>query len=165
MRFDVMQEGQCYVLSHGFANIPSVSEDIQKGNLSMPFKTSGGRPFLCVKKDEKNGIVWLAPLSTKYDKYIDISRKKRQKNGYCSDYVFTRFNNRNNVVIMAQLIPVLPSFVHREFIPLQQDAEGAFSNYYPISHRSMQIVKRYFHIKKNAIDRGEISTFTNVLNL
>lgn len=162
MRINQMYEGQCYVLRKAFTDIPSIGLDIQNGNLALPFKEGGGRPFLCVKKDMQSGIVWLAPLSTKYEKYLDIANKRIEKNGYCNDYVFTKFNDRDNVVIVSQTFPVLPSFVKRPFIPLQEGEQGSPSNHYPISAKSRRIVGKYFHIKMNAYHRGNKSFMTDV---
>ena len=161
MKIGQINEGHCYIMTRAFQNIPAVSEDIANGSLALPYKEHGGRPFYCISKDTESGIVWLCPLSTKVEKFKDLQRQKTERKGYCIDFVFTKFNNRDNVINLSQAFPVLPSFVEKRFIPLAKENDGAYMRFYPVAFRSRQIVNRYWHTKEQNKAKGLKYTLTN----
>lgn len=88
-----------------FANDPYL-----KGN------KKNNRPHYYCFEDEKSGLYWVIPLSSKVDKYRRIEKQKMNKNGKCDIiHIMKLDNNKESVFLIQDMFPISEDFVLREY--------------------------------------------------
>ena len=77
------------------------------------------RPYYIALVD-KNGLMWLLPLSTQVDNYKSKIAADEARYGQCTYYHLITFMGEEKVVLIKNLIPVLPEYIAGEFTIAKQ---------------------------------------------
>lgn len=158
MKMSQIRQGHCYIINDDFEKIDCVAVDLANSNLLTIKKgvQRTARPFCCIEKDETKGIVWLAPMSTKINKYSELQKEKIEKYGSCNDFVFTKWNQKPNAILLQNAFPILPRFIESTFI------KNETGNVFAVNSSAQRVINKFWGIKKIAIDKDIKVTFTNV---
>lgn len=72
------------------------------------------RPYYLALTD-KNGIIWLLPISSKVSKYKDKIAADEAKYGECLTCHIIKFMGEERAVLIGNMIPVIPEYIKGEF--------------------------------------------------
>lgn len=75
-----------------------------------------GRPCFYSLKDNKTGLYWLVPISSKVEKYKERYNKIISKNGYCNTFVFAEVMGKERVFLIQNICPVSEGYIVEEYI-------------------------------------------------
>lgn len=74
------------------------------------------RPHYYCFKDDKLGVYWMIPLSSKIDKYKKIMEKKINNNKPCDIIHITKLDNGYlSVFLIQDIFPITKEYVKREY--------------------------------------------------
>ncbi|MBQ6813932.1 MAG: hypothetical protein IJP13_00165 [Lachnospiraceae bacterium] len=103
-----MVEGGFYVIKDSYFKL--VEEPYLRAN------KYGNRPHYYCFKDNKTGLYWMIPLSSKVDKYKRIIEKRQSENKSCDTiHIIKTDNGRMNVFLIADMFPVTEEYIEREY--------------------------------------------------
>ncbi|MDK0615892.1 type III toxin-antitoxin system CptIN family toxin [Clostridium perfringens] len=82
-------------------------------NLGLMSNKENGRfrPNYYAVKDKNSDIIWMIPLSSRYDKYIGIYNDKMRKYGKCFNFVINRYGGKDSVFLLQNMFPILPKYI------------------------------------------------------
>ena len=119
-----MQKAQFYFLSDRYyQDFPD--EKLMK-NKDMINGIPHNRPCFYAFPDSKNPqIYWIIPISSKYEKFQRIARKKAEKYGVCSTIRFGTVLGRQTAFLIQNMCPAtdryLTAYIDRNGLPIQID--------------------------------------------
>lgn len=124
----------------------------------MENKTQGTkRPtYFCFRDKKEKDILWFVPMSSKYDKYLEIYEYIKQKRGKePNNFVFARnVAGKKTVFLIQNMFPTLAKYIEEEY-----KKAG-------ISIKVPKAVKEEIDRKTRDIftytNRGIVATFTNL---
>ena len=69
--------------------------------------------YYCI--EDKNGIFWMIPMSTRVEKYKKIIEVKEKNNKKCDVlHILKLSNGKNNVFLIGDMFPVTENYIERE---------------------------------------------------
>jgi hypothetical protein len=72
---------------------------------------SSYRPtYFCVK-DEKTGLLWVIPMSSRIDKFQAIIEKDAARYGKCLKILIARYGDGLSAFLFQNMFPVLPKYI------------------------------------------------------
>lgn len=74
------------------------------------------RPCFYSFLDEKSGVNWMIPFSSKIDKYKDLYREKMLKYNKCETLVFGYVLGYEKAFLIQNMFPVIDKYIHNEYI-------------------------------------------------
>lgn len=78
-----------------------------KDKCLMQNKEQGSyRPILYCVEDKENGILWMVPISSQYDKYEKIRKKILDKGKPCKGIVLGEYDGQRAVYLPQNMFPV-----------------------------------------------------------
>lgn len=78
----------------------------------MSNKENGNfRPNYYAVKEKETEIMWMIPLSSQYDKYLEIYNTKMRKHGKCLNLVIASYGGKNSVFLLQNMFPILPKYI------------------------------------------------------
>lgn len=82
-------------------------------NLGLMSNKENGRfrPNYYAIKDKNSDIIWMIPLSSRYDKYIGIYNKKVDQHGRCLNLVISKYGGKKSVFLLQNMFPILPKYI------------------------------------------------------
>ena len=78
-------------------------------------ENGNGRPCFFVDIDDQN-IMWMIPISSKFEKYKKIFLKRTKVNGYCNTIVFGDFLGRESVFLIQNMFPITKKYIANKYI-------------------------------------------------
>ena len=81
-------------------------EKVQDDKLMKNKEGGTYRPTYYCVKDEKTSLLWVVPMSTRYEKYEAIYNKKVQKYGKCITIVLGEFDGKKSVFLLQNMFPI-----------------------------------------------------------
>jgi hypothetical protein len=83
----------------------------QDDNLMRNHEGGSFRPtYFCVK-DEKTGLFWVIPMSSRIDKYRAVIDKDTARYGSCLKILVARYGDTQSVFLLQNMFPVLPKYI------------------------------------------------------
>ena len=74
------------------------------------------RPHYYCFKEEKTGLLWMIPLSSKIDKYKYLMNKKQEEKGYCDTIHIAKLANRKESAFLIQdMFPITKKYIDRKY--------------------------------------------------
>ena len=85
--------------------------DIAKDNkLMRNYENGSYRPtYFCVK-DEKTGLLWVIPMSSRIEKYTQFVQKDIERYGDCLKIVIGEYASVNAAFLLQNMFPILPKY-------------------------------------------------------
>jgi hypothetical protein len=115
------------------------------------------RPTYFCLKDEKTGLLWVIPMSSRTEKYIAIVQKDIDRYGKCLKIVIGEYANVNAVFLLQNMFPILPKYI--DHIHLVKN------NPVPVNTRLQTIIDRNFREVLRLHRRGVKIVFPNITRL
>lgn len=112
--------------------------------------------YLCLK-DEKTGLLWVIPMSTRIEKYQAIVDKDTERHGKCLKIYIGEYANRQNAFLFQNMFPILPRFIDH-IHTIQQ-------NPVPVSQRLQTVFDRQFREVMRLHKRGAKIVFPDITRL
>ena len=81
---------------------------------------SHNRPCYYSFLDEKTGLYWLIPISSKIYKYEKIYLNKIQKNGKCDTIILGKVLGYRKVFLLQNMFPIIDKYISNEYIDKNQ---------------------------------------------
>ena len=112
--------------------------------------------YFCFRDKKEKDILWFVPMSSKYDKYLEIYESIKQKRGKePNNFVFARnVAGKKTVFLIQNMFPTLEKYIEEEY-----KKAG-------ISIKVPKAVKEEIDRKTRDIftytNRGIVATFTNL---
>lgn len=73
------------------------------------------RPCFFSFQDERSGIYWLVPISSKVEKYRAVYQKKISRYGKCDTLVFGEVVGQPAAFLIQNMCPITPKYITEEF--------------------------------------------------
>lgn len=70
----------------------------------------------CYYAFEEDGIYWMVPVSSQYEKYHKIYDKKIEKYGVCDTIVLGYVKGNKNAFLIQNMIPVTQEYISNQYI-------------------------------------------------
>lgn len=77
-----------------------------------------GRPHICIGASH-NALLWMAPISSRVEKYEREIAWQRQKYGSCDKVQIVRLSTGKRAALVQNIIPCTPRYVDGKYINLQ----------------------------------------------
>lgn len=148
----IIESGKIYFIKDEF-----IDKYGKKYHLMKNHEEDSNRPcYFCFKDDQIDGMLWFVPMSTKYDKYIDIYFSIKQKiMKEPNNFVF--FNNiagKKTVFLLQNMFPTMDKYVQAKYIKKGEDVKVPIH----IQEDIMKKAKSIIRLSR----KGHIVTFTNL---
>ena len=111
--------------------------DIAKDDRLMRNYEGGAyRPTYFCAKDEKTGLLWVIPMSTRIEKYISHMQKDIERYGKCLKIVIGEYSGANSAFLLQNMFPILPKYIDHVHLVKQ--------NPVPVNSRLQVVIDRNF---------------------
>jgi len=115
------------------------------------------RPTYYCLKDEKTGLLWVVPMSSRAEKYIGFMQKDIDRYGKCLKIVIGEYASVNAVFLIQNMFPILPIYIDHIHLVKQ--------NPVPVNTRLQTIINRNFRELLRLHRRGVKIVFPDILRL
>ena len=103
-----MKASGFYIIKEQF--FTDMSDPFLKGN------KQGNRPHSSCFQDEREGIYWMIPLSSKVEKFQRIIHKKHQQGKPCDTlHILKLDDSHESVFLLQDMFPVDDSYIERKY--------------------------------------------------
>lgn len=103
-----MIERGFYIIKDKF--FQDMNDPYLKGN------KEANRPHYYCFKEEKTGLFWMIPLSSKIDKYKKIMNKKLESGKPCDIiHIIKLDNGKESVFLIQDMFPITENYIEREY--------------------------------------------------
>jgi len=89
----------------------SYFEIAKDDKLMRNYEGGAYRPTYFCLKDEKMGLLWVIPMSTRIDKYQAIIDKEAQWHGKCLKIHIGEYAGKQNAFLFQNMFPILPGYI------------------------------------------------------
>ena len=87
--------------------------DVAKDDRLMRNRESGSfRPTYFCLKDEKTGLLWVIPMSTRIGKFKAIVEKDTARYGSCQKILIARYGDSKSAFLLQSMFPILPKYIN-----------------------------------------------------
>jgi len=69
------------------------------------------RPTYFCLENEKNGLLWVVPMSSQVEKYRKYVERDIEKFGKCSKIYLGEYAGKNSVFLLQNMFPILPKYI------------------------------------------------------
>ncbi|MDR1246708.1 MAG: hypothetical protein LBK57_06715 [Clostridiales Family XIII bacterium] len=69
------------------------------------------RPTYFCLKDEKTGLLWVVPMSTRLEKYNAVIEKDTKQHGSCLKIFIARYGDGRSAFLFQNMFPILPKYI------------------------------------------------------
>ena len=115
------------------------------------------RPTYYCLKDEKTGLLWVVPMSSRSEKYVGFMQKDIDRYGKCLKIVIGEYASVNAVFLLQNMFPILPKYIDHIHLVKQ--------NPVPVNTRLQTIIDRNFRELLRLHRRGVKIVFPDILRL
>ena len=70
------------------------------------------RPTYYAAIDSKTGLIWVVPMSTKFEKYEQLYNKKVERYGECDTIVLGRYCDKDTAFLIQNIFPITHKYIH-----------------------------------------------------
>ena len=124
-------------------------------DMLMQNKESGNyRPTYYALKDDATGLLWMIPMSAKYDKYKVIHDKQVEKYGRCLTIVLGEFADQQATFLLQNMFPITPHYLDH----IHTKSGNPLPVKYSIQQTIQTKIKQIFQIHS----RGRKIVFTDI---
>lgn len=85
------------------------------------------RPHYLALKDEKTGLFWLIPLSSKVEKFKRIIERKKEKHIPTNSIQIVNIFGKPSVLLLQDMFPISPKYIKEQYIKYSQEVHIANS--------------------------------------
>lgn len=104
----------CFLRDQYYKDFP---DDKLMKNKEVIDGISHNRPCFFAFPDRENPeILWLVPISTKYEKYKAIYDKKAERYGYCNTIRFGEVLGRQSAFLIQNICPVTEEYINNIYV-------------------------------------------------
>ncbi|MCL2201809.1 MAG: hypothetical protein FWB75_07565 [Oscillospiraceae bacterium] len=87
--------------------------DVAKDDKLMRNREGGAyRPTYYCLKDEKTGLLWVVPMSSRIEKYNAIIEKDVAQYGSCMKILIARYGDGHSAFLFQNMFPILPKYIN-----------------------------------------------------
>ena len=115
------------------------------------------RPTYFCLKDEKTGLLWVVPMSSRVEKYQAIVDKDIERHGKCLKIYIGEYANRQNAFLFQNMFPILSKYISH-IHKIQQ-------NPVPVNGRLQTLLDRNFREVLRLHKRGAKVVFPDISRL
>jgi hypothetical protein len=130
---------------------------VNDDKLMRNYESGAYRPTYYCIKDDKTGLLWVIPMSSRIDKYQPIIDKDVEKYGKCHKILIARYGDGKSAFLMQNMFPVLPKYVNHVHtiagVPMPVNAEV-----------QAEVIKRFKEVRR-LCSRGIKIVFPDILRL
>lgn len=112
MKKSEIVEGCCYTIDPTIEGLDFIEEEVNQGHLLK----NKGRPYMVVFCNRKDSLVWVAPLSSRYQKYQKFCEQEKLKYGSPKSYLIVRNWRDKNAILLSNAFPVLPKYIQSPYV-------------------------------------------------
>ena len=129
-----------------------------KDKYLMQNKEQGSyRPILYCVEDKENGILWMVPISSQYDKYAKIRKKILDKGKPCKGIVLGEYDGQRAVYLPQNMFPV--TFEYLDHVHTKN------GNPIPVKKELQKVIKKNVKSLLALNAKGLQVTFTDINKL
>ncbi|GHU81423.1 hypothetical protein FACS1894191_8300 [Clostridia bacterium] len=130
---------------------------VKDDKLMRNYEAGAYRPtYFCVK-DEKTGLLWVIPMSTRVEKYAAIVQKDVDRYGECLKIVLGEYANVGAAFLLQNMFPILSKYIdHIHMVK---------HNPVPVNTRLQTIIDRNFRELLRLHRRGVKIIFPDITRL
>lgn len=149
-----MLQGQfCFLEEAYYKKFP---DDKLMRNKEVIGGISHNRPCFFAFPDKENpNILWLVPVSSKYEKYRAIYDKKVEKYGRCNTIVFGKLLNNEAAFLIQNICPVTHKYIREVYVDKN-------NNPVQIDNRTVREVVKNAQEVIAKVNRGAVIVFPNI---
>ena len=137
----------------------SYFEDIHDSALMQNKEDGRGRPCFFAIQD-KDGLFWMIPISSKVEKYHQILESKIKKNGKCDTIFFANVLGQERAFLIQNMFPIIEEYVADEYIQMPN------KNPVMISETSSKELLEKFKTVLALVNHGKINiVFPDILKI
>ncbi|MCL2079075.1 MAG: hypothetical protein FWH17_04430 [Oscillospiraceae bacterium] len=130
-----------------------VSDD----KLMRNYEGGSYRPtYFCIK-DEKTGLLWVIPMSSRTEKYMCYMKKDINRYGKCLKIIIGEYASVNAVFLLQNMFPILPKYIDHIHMVKQ--------NPIPVNTRLQMLINRNFRELLRLHRRGVKIVFPDITRL
>lgn len=74
------------------------------------------RPCFFAFEDDKTGLFWMIPFSSKIDKFKELHRKKVEKYGKCDTILFGDVLGHEKAFLIQNMFPVTNNYIKHQYV-------------------------------------------------
>ena len=112
------------------------------------------RPTYYALRDEETSLLWMVPMSAKYDKYKALHDKQVSKYGRCLTIVLGEFRDRSAAFLLQNIFPITPHYLDH--------VHTKSGNPLPVKHSIQQTIQRNMKQIRQIHIRGRKIVFTDI---
>lgn len=112
MKKSEIVEGCCYTIDPTIEGLDFIKEEVNQGHLLK----NKGRPYMVVFCNRKDSLVWVAPLSSRYQKYQKFCEQEKLKYGSPKSYLIVSNWRDKNAILLSNAFPVLPKHIQSPYV-------------------------------------------------
>jgi hypothetical protein len=129
----------------------------QDDKLMRNYEGGAYRPTYFCLKDEKTGLLWVIPMSSRAEKYMGFMQKDIDRYGECLKIVMGEYANVKAVFLLQNMFPILPKYIDHIHLIKQ--------NPVPVDTRLQTILDRNFRELLRLHRRGIRIVFPDITRL
>jgi hypothetical protein len=84
---------------------------VKDDKLMRNHEGSAYRPTYFCLRDEKTGLLWVVPMSTRIDKYNVVIEKDAQRYGSCLKILIARYGDGRSAFLFQNMFPILSKYI------------------------------------------------------
>jgi hypothetical protein len=115
-----MDKGYFYIIKDEYFD--DFPDKFLKGNKEE------NRPHYYCFKDNKTGLYWIIPLSSRIEKYEKYMKKDQEKYGRSDKFHIVSIAGKTECFLIQDMFPIIPEYIEREYtvnkIPLKLTNKG-----------------------------------------
>ena len=146
-----LEKGKLYFIEEKF-----IKKYGEKYNIMQNKETTHRPCYYCFRDKKEKEIIWFVPMSSKYDKYLEIYNKKVMKYGKCYNYVFDTLIGKKQVFLIQNMFPTLEKYIKEKYIKDKKDV-------FVPKKKQNEIIFNAINIISMAFQQNVDITFTNIV--
>lgn len=126
-------------------------------NLMINKEKGQYRPTYYCEKDNNTGLIWVVPMSTKYNKFENEVQKKINKYGKCNTIVLGSFDKKKAAFLIQNMFPITEKYL--DHIHTRNNRPV------PVSHKIQNNIKTFVKEVRALTKRGHKIVFPDIERL
>lgn len=112
--------------------------------------------YFCIK-DETTSLLWVVPMSSRYEKYRQIAEKQSAKYGKCLGIVLGEFDGKKAAFLIQNMFPITEKYLDH--------IHTRNGNPVPVKYSVQKIIKSHVQQARLLISKGKKVVFPDVNKL
>ena len=106
MNENSIQAGYVYHIKDSYFDLA------QDDKLMRNYESGAYRPTYYCLKDEKTGLLWVIPMSSRVDKYNAVIAKDVERYGKCLKILVARYGDGESAFLFQNMFPILSKYIN-----------------------------------------------------